>query len=72
MSRFIVEYCPNISEKAEEIIKNNITPSMVSIEGDSGQYSLDYISSEILGDLPKEDAEVIDNLLLAGVDYIEF
>jgi hypothetical protein len=71
MNKFIVEYCPNISEKAEKIIIENITPSMSSIDGDSHQYCLDFIISDILNDLPKEDQDTILILKSENVDYIE-
>jgi hypothetical protein len=72
MSIFTVSYCPDISEEAENIIKDNITPSMVSQEGDSGQYCISHILSEIKEQLSEKDAEAISLLSDANVAYIEF
>jgi hypothetical protein len=72
MGRLVIEYLPGISEKAEEIIVANITPSMSSYEGDSHQYCLDPILSNILDLFPEEDRNILVALSEDGVDYIEF
>ena len=72
MTKFIVGYCPNISEKAEKIIIENITPSMTSLEGDSNQYNLDFIRTEIIDLFSEEDKKELSILHDEGIDYIEF
>ena len=72
MSKFIVEYCPNISEQAEKIIIENITPSMSSTEGDSHQYNLDVILYNLFRELSVDDKIVLQTLSADKVDYIEF
>jgi hypothetical protein len=72
MGRLVIEYLPGISEKAEEIISENITPSMSSYEGDSHQYCLDHILSDISGLLPAADRVLLETLIDDGVSYIEF
>ena len=72
MSRFTVDYCPAISEKAEKIISENITPSMLSYEQDSSQYSLDQIAADVLELLSDEDQSVINKLIDEKVAFIEF
>jgi len=72
MNTFKVAYCPPISENAEKIISENITPSMVSIEGDSNQYCLDFIKSDIIDLLEQKDQDAINLLIDEKVDYIEF
>ena len=72
MTKFIVGYCPNISEEAEKIIIENITPSMTSLEGDSNQYCLDFIRRDIFELLSEEDQKAIQVLINDAVDYIEF
>lgn len=72
MSIFKVAYCPLISEEAEKTIDENITPSMISIDGDSKQYCLDFIKSDIFDLLNQKDQLVIDSLIDEKVDYIEF
>jgi hypothetical protein len=72
MDIFTVSYCPEISEEGENIIKDNITPSMVSQEGDTGQYCISHILSEIKEKLSEKDAAAIVLLKDANVSYIEF
>jgi hypothetical protein len=72
MNKFTVGYCPNISEKAEKIIIENITPSMTSLEGDSNQYNLDFIRTEIIDLFSEEDKKELSILHDEGIDYIEF
>jgi hypothetical protein len=72
MNKFTVGYCPNISEEAEKIIIENITPSMTSLEGDSNQYCLDFIKSDIFELLSEEDQKAIQLLINENIDYIEF
>jgi len=72
MGKFIVEYCPNISEQAEKIIIENVTPSMTSSDGDSHQYSLDFIMTDVFEQFESEDKLQLTLLTNQNVDYIEF
>lgn len=72
MTTFIVAYCPPISEEAEQIIIENITPSMVSSDGDSNQYCVDFIKSDIIDLFTQEDQDAIHMIADAGVEYLEF
>jgi hypothetical protein len=71
MGRIIIEYLPDISEEAEKIISENITPAMTSYEGDSNQYNLLDILADIISMFSKEDQDVLKKLKSEGVDYIE-
>jgi len=72
MTKFTVGYCPNISEEAEKIIIENITPSMTSLEGDSNQYSLDFIMTDVFELFTAEDKLQLTLLTNENIDYIEF
>lgn len=73
--RLIVEYLPNISKKAKDVIVNRCTASMWS--DDSNQYNLedllDYINQEELDyEFEKEDMIELKRLKADEVHYIEF
>lgn len=70
--RIIVEYCPNISKKAERIIRDNITPSMISNDETSCQYEITMCLEELIEDVHVEDFKTISSLMDEGVSYIEF
>jgi hypothetical protein len=72
MSRIIVEYEPDLSGKAKELIKNKCTPSMTSNDGDSNQYNIDYILAYLFRELSVEDKIVIQALSADNVEYLEF
>lgn len=72
MSRFIVEYNPNLSSEAKSLIRNNITPSMTSEDGDSSQYNIDFVLADLFRELPVEDKIVIQALSADNVEYLEF
>lgn len=72
MSRFIVEYGPNLSSEAKSLIRNNITPSMTSEDGDSSQYNIDFVLADLFRELPVEDKIVIQALSADSVEYLEF
>ena len=55
MSRIIVEYDPDLSGEAKELIRNNITPSMTSNDGDSSQYNINFVLADLFRELPVED-----------------
>ena len=72
MSRIIVEYDPDLSGEAKELIRNNITPSMTSNDGDSSQYNIDFVLADLFRELPVEDKIVIQALSADNVEYLEF
>ena len=71
MSRIIVEYDPNITEKGKSEIKELVNPSMISADGSTDQYHLDYILEEVVFTNPA-DKFVLEVLLDDNVSYIEF
>ena len=83
MSRIIVEYNPPISVKTQYLIKNEITPSMISNDETSGQYDISMVKEmlqETLEGLIEQkmedfglpnDIKIVDELIELGVDYIE-
>lgn len=72
MARFQVEYIPRLSVKGFDLIEENINPSMTSIDGESNQYSIDIILSDLLKELSSEDRKLLQILQVDNVDYIEF
>jgi hypothetical protein len=72
MSRIIVEYNPDLSGEAKELIRNNITPSMTSNDGDSSQYNIDFVLADLFRELPVEDKIIIQALSADNVEYLEF
>ena len=72
MSRIIVEYEPDLSGEAKELIRNNITPSMTSNDGDSSQYNIDFVLADLFRELPVEDKIIIQALSADNVEYLEF
>lgn len=72
MSRIIVEYDPDLSGEAKELIRNNITPSMTSNDGDSSQYNIDFVLADLFRELPVEDKIIIQALSADNVEYLEF
>jgi hypothetical protein len=77
MSRIIVEYNPDLSGEAKELIRNNITPSMSSNDGDSHdgdshQYNIDFVLADLFRELPVEDKIIIQALSADNVEYLEF
>jgi hypothetical protein len=80
MSRVIVEYNPPLSMLAQKIIRDEVSPSMISNDDMSSQYDISMVS-ECLYDIFyqgleevefKADLELITNLIDEGVHYIEF
>jgi|694.fasta_scaffold120428_3 hypothetical protein len=72
MARFQVEYIPRLSVKGFDLIEENITPSMTSNDGESNQYNIDIILSDLLKELSSEDRKQLQLLQVDNVDYIEF
>ena len=83
MSRLIVEYNPPISVNAQRLIKNEITPSMISNDETSGQYEISIVKEMLQETLEglieqkmedfdlSDDIKIVDELIELGVDYIE-
>jgi len=71
MSRIHVEYMPEISETGAVYIENNLSASMEAVDGSTKQYDLCILISDIGGELPIEDLDILKGLLEEGVDYIE-
>ena len=83
MSRLIVEYHPQISVRTQHLIKNEITPSMISNDETSGQYEISIVKEMLQETLEglieqkmedfdlSDDIKIVDELIELGVDYIE-
>ncbi len=73
--RFSVEYNPSISKHAERLIKQSITPSMTSEDGDSSQYPIDFVVDTLFDEnqdgVFTQDIEYLKRLLDEEVSYIE-
>lgn len=73
--RFSVEYNPNISKHAERLIKQSITPSMTSEDGDSSQYPIDFVVDTLFDEnqdgVFTQDIDYLKRLLDEEVSYIE-
>lgn len=72
MSRIIVEYNPDLSGKAKELIRKKISPSMTSNDGDSSQYLIDFVFCDLFRELSVEDKIILQALTADNVEYIEF
>ncbi len=80
MSRIIVEYNPPLSMTAQKIIRDEVSPSMISNDDMSSQYDISMVSECLydifyqgLEELEFEgDLKLISNLIDEGVHYIEF
>lgn len=78
--RIIVEYNPPLSKVVEKIIRNEVSPSMVSNDETSCQYDismvaecLDEVFEQGLEEVEVEnDLKLINQLIEEGVHYIEF
>lgn len=66
-----VEYCPELSEEAEKIIRDAITPSMISPDGDTELFHLESLMLELANKLPEADEKTLNVLLTLAIDYIE-
>lgn len=72
MSRVIVEYNPPLTIKSQKLIRDNITPSMISNDETSCQYEISMVADILLEHEHTNDVHMINDLILDGVDYIEF
>ena len=73
--RFSVEYNPSISKNAERHIREEITPSMTSEDGDSSQYPIDFVleslEAENQDEVFNQDIAYLKQLSEEDVAYIE-
>lgn len=75
MSRIIVEYNPQISEETQTLIRNEVTPSMISSDETSCQYEISIVADvvERQGEMTNnKDLLLINDLINDGVSFIEF
>lgn len=72
MSRIVIEYNPPLTIKSQKLIRDNITPSMISNDETSCQYEISMVADILLEHEHTNDVHMINNLILDGVDYIEF
>ena len=72
MSRIIIEYNPEVSLKAQKIIQDEVSPSMISNDESSCQYQISVVSHQLLVHGQTDDAYLIHELINDGVHYIEF
>lgn len=75
MSRIVVEYNPPISRETQKVIREEVTPSMISNDETSCQYEISAVA-DVLYDLDDlgntKDLFLINDLINQGVHYIEF
>jgi hypothetical protein len=71
MARINIEYNPPISVKTQYLIKNEITPSMISNDETTGQYAIDMVKEKLEYHELEDDLKIINELIDQGVDYIE-
>jgi len=82
MSRIIVEYNPSITNLSRFLIKDRVTESMISNDGTSKQFQINYSKDYLTGclldstlkeeiELLKRDIKILDCLISDGVHYIE-
>lgn len=81
MSRFTIEYNPTeLTANIKKIIRNDVSPSMVSIDEVSYQYDITMVEDCLIEIKEQQMEEVfiddnlnyIKQLISEGVSYIEF
>lgn len=75
MSRIVIEYNPPLSIESQKLIRDNITPSMISNDETSCQYEISMVDDLLLEQddlINQKDINLINNLIIDGVSYIEF
>ena len=72
MSRIVVEYNPPLSRVAQKIIREDVTPSMISNDETSCQYAIEQCIDALDEDLNEEDFVLLTELEGEGVHYVEF
>jgi len=70
MGRIIIEYRPDLSIITEKLIKENITPSMISNDESSCQYDINMIA-KLLYEYDNEDLSIVEKLIKEGINYLE-
>jgi hypothetical protein len=71
MSRIIIEYNPTITKLGEKIIRDNVSPSMVSNDESSCQYEISIVANVLSDHGCIDDLIYINNLIIDDVDFIE-
>ena len=71
MSRILIEYMPMLTIKTETAIKQIVTPSMTSEDGDTSQYEINTVLEALTEEGISEDLEIIKGFINEGVNYIE-
>lgn len=75
MSRIIIEYNPPLSIDTQKLIRKEITPSMISNDETSCQYEITMVADLLLAQeemANQKDLQMINDLIIDGVSYIEF
>ena len=72
MSRVIVEYFPdNLSDKAANLIRNSVSPSMIAHDNETSQYEISICKNICEEYNLVKDVILINHLILNDVSYIE-
>lgn len=72
MARIVVEYNPAITKESEKLIRDNVTPSMISNDESSCQYEISIVAELLLEYGENDDADYINGLINDNVSFIEF
>jgi hypothetical protein len=80
MSRIVIEYNPPLSMVVQKIIRNEVSPSMISNDETSCQYDISMVAeclNEVFDQGLEEvevetDLKLINQFMDEGVHYIEF
>lgn len=72
MTVFKVAYIPEISKEAEQIIRKEVSYSMISQDEDSCQYAIEMCISILNHFELTDDVEVLQACVNDNVAYIEF
>lgn len=72
MARIVVEYNPAITKESERLIRDNVTPSMISNDESSCQYEISIVAELLLEYGENDDADYINGLINDNVSFIEF
>jgi hypothetical protein len=72
MSRIVIEYNPPLSVDSQKLIRDNVTPSMISNDEASCQYEISMVADILLEFEHTNDVHMVNDLINEGVSYIEF
>ena len=72
MSRIIVEYNPPLSVRVQKIIRNEVTPSMISNDETSCQYDIGMVQVCLDEMDIEDDLKLVNDLIEEGVHFLEF